>query len=293
MKMLDELLNSKNPEIYDLKDEMKYKGVNSVEKWEKYYYSKDGFDCDGTIGKNYCNLIREIYRVLWDWEDICQNNRSSKKVYRYGKISLASMNDARDTEWGPETMNSFYTTHKNWKHDIETNLWDIFAGSVGRIGNMTLTCRGYNKYFAYDYWDIKISRLYLDNKELNVLYVNCFFQWDYVKPAPCGKKYCLKTFWSGHEKHYLPGEKNDVINYIKCVDIYTKRRGLFLVGMLQIASSDIEEYKKIREGIFLSKEIYGSFINVIEDILKKFKTLKEETKKIIIDTQKKIEYLSI
>lgn len=255
---LDELLKVENPELYDLKDENNYKGKDSLEKMYHYKKSSDGFDCDGTLkGKKYCKLIREIYRALYDWQDEIDKDN----VKRYASIFIDNK-----IIMGPETMNSFSTTYNICKklQIDDRELLNLFASTVGRIGNMTLTYERYNKNIACDYWDIKIKRQYLENKELSEedkkIYINLFFQWDYVNVNK--DNYEFKPFWEGHEKKYIPG-KDEIPTYIKMVDIYTKRRGIFIIGMLRIAHKNINDYKKIRENIMSSNRIFNGYKDVI------------------------------
>ena len=263
---IEEFLKKVNPELYDLKDEKGYSGNDSLEKMLEYKRKNDGFDCDGTLGKNYCKLIREIYRMLWDWDDIIDDNH----VKRYAKTCIGD-----EILMGPETINSFQKTYStanklgmmNNKNNRE--MFVTFTESVGRIGNMTLTYKGFNKYVAYDYWDIKIKKQYLDNKSLSknekIRYVNLFFHWDYVTPSK--NSYDLKTFWDGHEKYYTPKE-NNIPNYIMLVDLYTKRRGIFMIGMLHIASKCKKDYELIRNKILMSDNIFKGYEDVISQAIK-------------------------
>lgn len=258
---LNVLLEMDYPELYDLKDEKGYNGNDALEKMFNYKSIYDGFDCDGSLignGKNHCKLIREIYRILWDWKDIIDENH----VKRYAATCI---NDG--LFMGPETMNTFQTTYSRaCKLGLRDNTekYILFANAVGRIGNMTLTYAGFNKYIAYDYWDIKIKRQYLDNISLSekarLRYINLFFHWDYVNAS--NSEYSLKPFWNGHEKKYLP-EKNEIPNYIDLVDLYTKRRGIFMIGMLNIACKCENDYVLIRNRILMSDNTFSGYEEVI------------------------------
>lgn len=289
---IDDFLVLDYPEVYDLKDENNYQGANSLEKMMKYKSLKDGFDCDGSgEGKrknNYCELMRQIYRILWGWKDVYINKNGQEFVKRYAETYI--------DDWflmGPETMNSFSTTfnqcQKNRGYEQYKELMNLWAAVVGRIGNMTLTYAGFNKYIANDYWDIKIKRQYIDNISLSELaktrYVNYFFQWDYV--VINNNRYEYKAFWQGHETKYIPNDMNTIKNYIQKIDIYTRKRGLFIYALLKIVSICEEDYFKIRDIIFMSEKVYSGYSAVIEEILTlSFK--KRESAEILINCEKKI-----
>ena len=275
-----------NPEKYDLKDENNYFGKNSLEKIMAYKSLKDGFDCDGSgQGKrkqNYCELVRQIYRVIWGWKDIYVGKDGQEYVKRYAETYIED-----GLLMGPETMNSFQTTYnqckKQYQEDGRFNeLMNLWANVVGRIGNMTLTYAGFNKYIAYDYWDIKIKRQYIDNISLSeiakIRYVNFFFQWDYVVIK--NKRYEYKAFWEEHEFKYLPSSLEIIESYIHQIDIYTQRRGVFIYALLKIVSSCEDDYYQIRDTIFMSEELFSSYTAVIDRALKlNFKN--EETVEIL------------
>lgn len=72
-----------------------------------------GFDCDGTISNDhnkqgyYSWFMREIYRTLWNWQDIYETDEKDFKnmpVKRFAKSCY------EDMEMGPDTMNSFWIT---------------------------------------------------------------------------------------------------------------------------------------------------------------------------------------
>lgn len=72
-----------------------------------------GFDCDGTISHDhnkqgyYSWFMREIYRTLWNWQDLYETDEKEFKnmmVKRFAKSCF------EDMEMGPDTMNSFWIT---------------------------------------------------------------------------------------------------------------------------------------------------------------------------------------
>ncbi len=274
---IKELLQMPSPEIYDLKDENNYSGVDDLEKMLNYLKNKDdGFDCDGSIGKNYCGLIREIYRLLWDWKDLTDESQVLRYAYACNGLLM-----------GPETMNSFSTTYRLAENVVGRDKLCLFANAVGRIGNMTLTYAHFNRYIAYDYWDIKIKRQYLDNilltGQAKNRYINLFFQWDYVGVE--NNDYILKEFWTGHNEKYIPS--HDVIDsYIDQVDLYTKRRGLFMTGMLRVANANKSDYDTIRDNVFLSDRAFYGYQEVLGNISKL--KLSKETEAVIADMSEKM-----
>ena len=282
---LDELVSLPNPEIYDLKDEKGYEGQNSLEKMKNYKNAaNDGFDCDGSLGSNCCVLIREIYRLLWEWEDI--DPRGSLKRYAHTCLHDGVL-------MGPETMNSFMTTYNRAVQcGIEDNdLLCRFSNIVGRIGNMTLTYAGFNRNVYKDYWDLKLERQYLKNNTLSTeaktKYINMFFQWDYVNCI--SGEYTFKPFWDGHDENScLPNQKCEIANYIRLIDQYTKRRGVFIVSMLNISyKKNPDDYKRIQEDIFLSTKTYADYSEVFCDI-ENIEDLSESTRIILKEARNKI-----
>lgn len=316
---------------YDLKNEMQYCNNSSLEKALDYKVSNNGFDCDGSLGKNTCKLIREVYRILWGWRDL--NNDGSVK--RYAETDLFG-----DFLMGPETMNSFWTSfgafmsNKEiinidkyiWKNntlkfktkmtkqqrltkiyneattDIERNcehkeLIENFSNAVGRIGNMILTFAGFNKNIANDYWDIKIDNQYLSNNLISSLckrkYVNVLFQWDYVKVNK--NEYFYKPFYNNHNfKNSFPEKKEDILLYLKKVDALTKRRGFFMVAMLKITRENSNLYKEIQSKVFSTDKVYSGYAQVFGEILKLDNVIKNnEIKELLEKAQEKIDEIKV
>ena len=150
------------------------------------------FDCDGTVSGDYYKqgyyswFMREIYRSLWNWQDLCGTDEEEFKNIPIKKFAKSCF---ENIDMGPDTMNSFWTTfcaylisflgdtyqwnkYKNTflfndgenegqrqralrlKHNIENQSEDrinneninTFAQLTHTMGNMVLVPAGYNGY---------------------------------------------------------------------------------------------------------------------------------------------------
>lgn len=72
-----------------------------------------GFDCDGTISHDhnkqgyYSWFMREIYRTLWNWQDLY---KADEKEFMNMLVKRFAKSCYEDMEMGPDTMNSFWIT---------------------------------------------------------------------------------------------------------------------------------------------------------------------------------------
>lgn len=173
------------------------------------------FDCDGTVSGDYYKqgyyswFMREIYRILWNWQDLCGTDEEFKNmpIKRFAKSCYENI------DMGPDTMNSFWTTFcaylvsflgdtyqwnkfKNTflfkdgenegqreralrlKHDIENQSEErinneniiTFAQLTHTMGNMVLVPAGYNSYRGTKNYLKDYFDLSLDN---------LLYSWDY------------------------------------------------------------------------------------------------------------------
>lgn len=168
--------------------------------YKKYVGSElpqENYDCDRI------SITREIYKTLWDWQDVMKGEN--------GKIKTAGYCDCGEIlglRMGGDTMNSFWITFSRWLTEkySDTYCWskksykiknskilskterieavmkdnylryseaiDKFANLTHSIGNFVLvpahfnTCRG-SSNAVYDYWDY--SLLYLKNHGFRTL----------------------------------------------------------------------------------------------------------------------------
>lgn len=334
---VENFLNSSNDlsvlAEYDLKNEMQYSNNSSLEKALDYKVSDDGFDCDGTLGKNTCKLIREVYRILWEWHD----KNESGDLLRYARTDAFG-----DRLMGPETLNSFWTSfgayisnkdimginkylwkrqtvvfnetmskdkrmekiYKEASNDIKAfskndyaSHIEIFSKYVGCIGNMTLTIAGFNRYIANDYWDIKIDLQFLSNQNLSFMfkkkYINMFFLWDYVSVD--NNEIVFKPFFKDHSIHNpFPKDEKDVLSVIKKTNSYVIRRGIFMVAMLKIADENSNLYKEIQSEVFSTDKVYSGYDEVFVEILKFDGVIKNnEIKELLEKAQEKIDEIKV
>ena len=94
------------------------------------------FDCDGTVRKDYLRqgyyswFPREIYRTLWNWQDLC---RVRGVPFQYATIrQFAGSCYDDEIVMGPDTMNSFWITFSLYliSHYGDTYRWNNFRNTV-------------------------------------------------------------------------------------------------------------------------------------------------------------------
>ncbi len=233
--------------------------------------------------------------------------------------------------------NSVNECKKEWdkterdKADLDSmkHLHD-FAQYTSCIGNFVLVPAGFNGHRGIhpcikDYWDLSLDYLayteknaWLSNEKrlmkqkaaqensAFVKYINMFFLWDYVD-----KNYEVKSLFASHENilgakicsvnDVLPEDESEFSSYFENANTYIKRRGIFMVAMLNIAYrfEDVEIeytnkaawkdwkvsdiYKYIVEKVFLTDKEYSGYEGVIEAIknaVKKDVVSKENISKI-------------
>lgn len=94
------------------------------------------FDCDGTVRKDYLKqgyyswFPREIYRLLWNWKDLC---RVEDVEFKYATIrQFAGSCYERNRQMGPDTMNSFWITFSAYliANYGDTYRWNNFKNTV-------------------------------------------------------------------------------------------------------------------------------------------------------------------
>lgn len=271
---IDSFLTDTNPVEYDFKYQLGQKltrirskqirlsaeemitteeSIERIKKYKAYNSPIYRFDCDGN--KN-CKLSLDIYEKLWgDFE---------KKVY------------------GPDTINSFITSYKKSKSDINNRTDEMFrnfAVLTHTIGNFTLVPRmedkfekGFNSYrgFKYgDYWDISLQHLLKDgfNKDKDKFqkYIDTFFLWDYVdeeyNPLSLFMKYNDFTIRKLGIR-FDEVDNNNYQNFLDNVEYAIKRRGKFMVYML----CNIREYNDFKSKTSIEKiKKYNAVINNFDD----------------------------
>ena len=94
------------------------------------------FDCDGTVRKNYLKqgfyswFPREIYRCLWNWQDLCRVNDVEFKYATIRQFGQSCYEP--DMQMGPDTMNSFWITFSTYliTNHSDTYRWNNFKNTV-------------------------------------------------------------------------------------------------------------------------------------------------------------------
>ena len=94
------------------------------------------FDCDGTVRKNYLKqgyyswFPREIYRTLWNFQDLCRVKDVEFKFYTIRQFGYSCYTD--DMQMGPDTMNSFWITFSAYliSNYGDTYRWNNFKNTV-------------------------------------------------------------------------------------------------------------------------------------------------------------------
>lgn len=209
-----------------------------------------------------------------------------------------------------------------------------FAKYTSCIGNFVLVPAGFNGYrgihpFIKDYWDLSLD--YLAYKEKNawlstgkepmvqekardntafVKYINMFFLWDYVD-----EEYEVRPLFASHkdklgrkplsQENLFPKieeEKNEFQEFFNNVNMYIKRRGIFMAAMLEIAVEFKDDkavkinipkyqdnwggwdvsviYKYIVEKVFLADTTYRGYNQVFDAIEEAIKGITKEGRNI-------------
>ena len=94
------------------------------------------FDCDGTVRKDYLRqgyyswFPREIYRILWNWKDLCRTGDVEFKCATIKQFAHSCYE--HDMQMGPDTMNSFWITFSAYLISIysDTYRWNNFKNTV-------------------------------------------------------------------------------------------------------------------------------------------------------------------
>lgn len=94
------------------------------------------FDCDGTIRKDYLRqgyyswFPREIYRTLWNWQDMCRGQDGPFWAVTVKQFADSCYDDI--IKMGPDTMNSFWITFSLYlvTHHGDTYKWNNFKNTV-------------------------------------------------------------------------------------------------------------------------------------------------------------------
>ena len=94
------------------------------------------FDCDGTVRKDYLRqgyyswFPREIYRILWNWKDLCRTEDVEFKCATIKQFAHSCYE--HDMQMGPDTMNSFWITFSAYLISIysDTYRWNNFKNTV-------------------------------------------------------------------------------------------------------------------------------------------------------------------
>ncbi|MDG5473120.1 hypothetical protein P6709_15310 [Jeotgalibacillus sp. ET6] len=290
-KNIDELVK------YDFKHERGiYKKEENIDLWLEYRNEGKKWDCDGSgnNGTRTCELTRDIYKVLWEWNSDKENRYKSTCYFRAMLM-------------GPDTMNSFFNVitqviqvvnlngkieyfkqikgKRHWskldtrqeeflnlvKYVLENNeigpLLKEYVRLTHTIGNFILVPKGFNGRRAIktsDYWDLSLQLMQLDKTWLQgesfKKYVNTFFLWDYVD-----EKYEVKSFFSGHSlQNKKPATINECVEMLKTITSAIERRGYFMIAMLRAAIEDPKQYKEIMKQIInLDKSNMESAVQII------------------------------
>lgn len=94
------------------------------------------YDCDGTIRKNYLRqgyyswFSREIYRTLWNWQDLCETRDLEFKFATLRQFGASCYGNGMSM--GPDTMNSFWITFSAYLilNHGDTYKWNNFKNTA-------------------------------------------------------------------------------------------------------------------------------------------------------------------
>lgn len=318
-KVIKMFLNEKTPEEYDFKLMQGYNGKSSVDKWFAYKTLKDGFDCDT------CELAKAIYHCLWGWEMESGNSFRRSPLFQKNlgegaggdtMNSLGTTMEKYMNKRGVKQCKVQWEKEEAGKKAEEIGL-ENFAKYTSCIGNFVLVPARFNGHrgihpYIKDYWDLSLDYLAYEEKSawlsmykepMNqknagdnkafVKYINMFFLWDYVE-----KDYEVRPLFASHKdilgrrplsrENLFPkieGDKNEFQEFFNNVNMYIKRRGIFMAAMLKIAIEfrnaetglpDNKEdwsgwdvsviYKYIVEKVFLADKTYSGYKEIFKAI---------------------------
>lgn len=285
-------------------DKARNSGYENGKKFAEVVNQKFGniADCDGTLENNEndtCMLTREVYRVLWGWNDV-----SNGKLSRYGISAIDSFGLV-----GPETMNSAQTivnmiikesfescNEKNIvslkKGRISANfMLELFANEISKktlevwlnevnglssyldlyhsLGNFVLVPAYFNPYRASavdDFWDQSLCLL--DSKNEKWLSNNNEVVWD----KKLFVRYINYFFLWDYTESYKPVVLSKYSNH-KELEIFLEktcekivRRSKFMLTMLKINEINPNFYAELVDVIFNTDNQYKNYLDVIKKI---------------------------
>lgn len=207
-------------------------------------------------------------------------------------------------------MNSFTTTRRIWENMKEGKsalypMMNCFAKLTHTLGNFVLVPYGFNaaRYLpTNDYWDAALKILeekgfetkkgLLFKKENYKRYINYFFLWDYVeKDGYKAKPLFGKEIGKRARK---PNGEKEITEYLQNVNRYIRRRGIFMVAMLRIATNTDypDDYKKIMEQLCKPETLICSCEAACEQ-LSSISGLSKTTKEMILGAEQKIKKVQL
>lgn len=224
------------------------------------------FDCDSSNGT--CECTQEIYELLWGY-------KKSEHSY-YGEIEYPSLAG----EYGGDTMNSFQTTYNllndNGFLEDNTEWTNEYAKYTHTLGNFTLVPAGFNRARygkTKDFFDASLAwlkkdgfhdsnKLVFDKNQFNT-YINYFYMWDYVEVI--NDMYHVKSLLNSSvdvedgdvannavwlERLQSTTMKANLLEYMKRVCSYIRRRGAFMTILLRLRLAETEELKQVSNHLF-------------------------------------------
>ena len=260
-------------------------------------------DPDGSSGK--CELTLDIYNKLWNWEKGDNPRYGTIKDFNHASFGGDTMNSVQTTmgyclkeirkeskqrldyeqEIGDDysiraCLQLYCKFHDRFIFDLESYFKGLskYIDAYHTIGNFILVPQYFNPYRnskEKDYWDrslwllkkrkncIEEPWIYKNgkveenikwNKEDYKKYINTFFLWDYVNSE-------------GNPRPISPCN-NSLENFLEITTKLIRRRGCFMVAMLQVYQKLGEErYAKLRDRVFAKSDaIYESYKTVFNKI---------------------------
>ena len=256
-----------------------------------------------------CILSRSIYRALWGWNDnfTSQDDKTSKEVKRYaetmtkefGLMGPETMHSAQNFINYIADMILSSTQNEDLLSERKGNisikfLLELFANenygprlvsSLSAIenliefleiyhtmGNFTLVPAYLNPFraakvndywhstleilkYKEDIWNYRGKEIYWNKKNF-ILYANMFYMWDYFNE-------------DGTLKNYSEMIHNDISRFLHVMINKIKRRGIFMLMMLQVHKHIGEKrFRILAEQLFLKQEaLYEGYDDVIKRMI--------------------------
>jgi hypothetical protein len=286
---------------YDFKNENENisQGKHNIDFWIEYRkmnYNKNNkennkkitkkiWDCDGSgrNSKDTCSLSRDIYKVIWGWENKIESSCKCTSSFYNSCMEPDSMNSyfkilTRVIDLVEPDGKKDYFQIVNKSHHVQKRHWskkDIgewggeffkdlvekvrknkevgcllnkFAKLTHTMGNFVLVPAGFNKgrvRSTADYWDLSLKILKTDSDWIPPEFFQKYINTFFLWDY-VDENYEIKLFFKEHGfKKLQPSNIEEAVEFLQKVTKFIVRRGYFMLAMLMVKTKFEEKYTKI------------------------------------------------